>query len=215
MKKILTLLSAVYLAADAANAQNLLLNGDFNSPFNAVNAAPIAGTWNPWSWGNGWANQVSSSGGFSSPDNSLFAVGGASGGGGGGFFQTVAATGGLTYELDVLSGADSWWLPTGTMTMFFLDGSGNTLATDTRNTVDPAVYGQNFDIAHPWASYTLDATAPDGTSQVKVEFAGNNATGSIWFENAVLTAQPVPEPGTAALVAVGSALLLGYRFRRK
>ena len=41
---------------------------------------------------------------------------------------------------------------------------------------------------------------------------GNNATGSIWFENAVLTV--VPEPSAVALVAVGSALLLGYRSRR-
>src|ERR1035438_1948168 len=204
MKRIATFFVIACSAAGIASAQNLLLNGDFNSP--ATGAWPD--NWSGWSWGNGWANHQNSStdhlGTNYSPDGSWFLVCGASGGGGGGFFQNVPATAGTQYELDVLSGADAWWLPTGTMTMFFEDSSANILGTATRNTVDPAVYGNNYDIAHPWAAYSLDATAPDGTTQVKVEFAGNNATGSIYFENAVLT--EVPEPGAAALVALGSAM---------
>jgi hypothetical protein len=219
MRRIVVLLSTVCLAAGAANAQNLLLNGDFNSP--ASGAWPD--NWSQWSWGTGWANHENNAG--VSYDSSYYLVAGASGGsgGGGGFFQTVSATAGTEYNLTVLSGADAWWLPTGTMTMFFLDSSAVQLGTATRNTVDPAVYGplwpvtpENpngaYDKPHPWESYSLTATAPAGTTDVKVEFSANWATGSIWFENASLTV--VPEPGTVALLALGSALLLGYRSRR-
>jgi len=206
MRKILVLLSAVCLAVGAANAQNLLLNGDFNTP--ASGAWPD--NWSGWSWGNGWANHENNL--TVSYDTSYYVVGGAAGNGGGGFFQTVAATAGMEYNLNVLSGADAWWLPTGTMSMIWLDSGGAEISNNTRNTVDPAVYGNNYDIPHPWAAYSLTATAPAGTTQVKVEFAGNNATGSLWFENAYLSV--IPEPGTAALLALGSVLLIGYRSRR-
>jgi hypothetical protein len=201
MKKLAILLSAICLITGAASGQNLLLNGDFNSP--ASGAWPD--NWSGWSWGSGWANHENNTG--VSYDGSYYLVTGASGGsgGGGGFFQTVSATAGTQYKLDVLSGADAWWLPTGTMTMFFLDSSAVQLGTATRNTVDPADYGNQYDIAHPWAAYSLAATAPFGTTQVKVEFAANWATGSIWFENASLTV--VPEPGTVTLAAAGAALL--------
>jgi hypothetical protein len=75
------------------------------------------------------------------------------------------------------------------MSMIFLDGSGAVVGTATTNTVDPAVYGQNFDIPHPWASYSLTTNAPAGTTQLRVEFASNNGPsigGSSWFENADL-----------------------------
>jgi hypothetical protein len=80
-------------------------------------------------------------------------------------------------------------------------------------TVDPAVYGQNYDIAHPWASYSETATAPVGTTQIKVEFAEPNGTGSVWFENAVLSV--VPEPGILSLAAAGTALLLALNRRTR
>jgi len=218
MRKILVVLSAVSLAADAASAQNLLLNGDFNLPGDGSSAT----SWTTWAWGNGWANTEIP--GWSYNDTYQISAG-AAGGGGGGTFQILSATAGLTYALSVQSGADAWWLPTGTMSMIWLDSLGVEISNDTRNTVDPAVYGPQYgypadpnaanDKPHPWESYSLSAIAPVGTTQVKVEFAANNATGSVGFDNAVLTVQPVPEPTTTALVAVGSVLLLGYRFRRK
>jgi hypothetical protein len=212
MEKTLVILSAVCLAAGAASAQNLLLNGNFNDP--ASGAAPT--DWTSWAWGTGWANHENAGATY---DGSYYLVCGNNWPqGGAGFFQTVSATAGLTYQLDVLSGADAWWLPTGTMTMFFLDSSALTLGTATGNTVDPAVYGNLTDIAHPWASYSLTGMAPVGTTQIKVEFASAmpmNAGGSVWFENASLTVAPVPEPATAALIALGSAALIGFRSRRK
>jgi hypothetical protein len=208
MKTISVLLSAVWLAAGAANAQNLLLNGDFNDP---ATGDPPTG-WTPWAWGNGWANHENNAG--VTYDGSHYLVAGAAGdpGGGGGFYQILPATAGMQYKLDVLSGADAWWLPTGTMTLFFLDSSAVELGSATRNTVDPADYGGLYDIPHPWAPYSLTAIAPAGTAEVKVEFAANWATGSIWFENASLSV--VPEPSVAGLLALGSVLLLGYRSRR-
>jgi hypothetical protein len=78
-------------------------------------------------------------------------------------------------------------------------------------TVDPAVYGNNYDIPHPWSNFTLTAVAPIDTALVKVELAEPNGTGTVWFDNADL--EVVPESSTLALVAVGLVSLLGYRFR--
>ena len=208
MKRIVLVLSAVCLTASLANA-NLLINGNFNDP---ATGDPPTG-WSPWSWGSGWANHENNGG--VTYDGSFYLV---TGGldydtGGGGFYQIVPATAGIDYTLTVLSGADAWWLPYGEMRMFFLDAGDVELGNAVAGTVDPAVYGQNYDIAHPWSSYSLTATAPSGTTQIKVEFAEPHGTGSVWFENADLTA--VPEPGTLGLVIGGLALLLGSQFRRR
>jgi hypothetical protein len=131
---------------------------------------------------------------------------------GGGEYQIVPGVAGDTYTLSVQSGAQAWWLPYGEMRIFFLDASSNQLSSAVLPTVDPAVYGQNYDIAHPWTNYTESAVAPVNTASVKVEFAEPNGTGTVWFDNAVLTA--VPEPSTLALVAGGLMMLVGYRVRR-
>ncbi|HVM62663.1 MAG TPA: PEP-CTERM sorting domain-containing protein [Verrucomicrobiae bacterium] len=197
-------LAAAGLAATLANAQNLLINGDFNDP--SSSNAPTA--WNTWSYGGGWANHQIDASGF---DGSYYMADGGGSSAGGGEYQYVAGNAGFTYTLTVESGAQAWWLPYGEMRMFFLDSSSNQLAESFQSTVDPAVYGNNYDIPHPWASYTLTAVAPADTAMVKVEFAEPNGTGTVWFDNAVLTA--IPEPSTAALIVAGLALI-GCRVRR-
>lgn len=196
------------MAVGVANAQNLLSNGDFN----LLGDGTTATDWSAWSWGGGWANTEIAP--WGSPGGTYHIAVGASGDGGGGYYQIIPATAGVNYELSVDSGADAWWLPTGTMTMFFLDGLDTELGSASRNTVDPAVYGEDqFDIPHPWETYQLVATSPEGTTQIKVEFAANNATGSVGFDDASLLSV-VPEPTTAGLLALGSLLLFGYRSRR-
>jgi hypothetical protein len=208
MKTSLILLSAVCLVGMGAQAQNLLLNGDFNSP----ESGAVPDNWSTWSYGNGtdsgWANHENNAG--VTLDGSYYMVDGGFANCGGGEYQLLAGTENVTYRLDVDSGADAWWLPYGEMRLFFLDASDVQLALNVQPTVDPAVYGQNYDIAHPWAHYSLTAVAPAGTTQIKVEFA-STGSGSVWFENAVLTV--VPEPGVLALAGLGLALLLG-RSRR-
>lgn len=210
MKAIIILIAGSCLAANLASAQNLLLNGDFNSP--GTGAAPD--NWTTWSYGGGWATcQISTPPSLTpdAPDGSYYMADGGSSSAGGGEYQTIAATAGLTYQLTVDSGAQAWWLPYGEMRLFFLDASQTQLVEDFQSTVDPAVYGQNYDIAHPWSTYTLTAVAPVNTAFVKVELAEPNGTGTVWFDNAVLTA--VPEPGTIALAGIGFALLVGNRCR--
>jgi hypothetical protein len=209
MKKAAIFFSIACLSAGIVSAQNLLVNGNFNSP--ASGAWPD--NWSGWSWGGGWANHENN--GAVTYDGSYYIVAGGMNydQGGGGFYQSVSGTGGLTYKLSVLSGADTWWLPYGEMRLFFLDSGNNQLGpTVIQPTVDPAVYGQNYDIPHPWASYSVTAIAPEGTTQVKVEFAEPHGTGSVWFENAELT---VPEPGTLSLAAAGTALLLAFNRRTR
>ena len=207
-KRFVLCLATIGLMANLANAQNLLLNGDFNNP----NSVAAAANWSTWSYGGGWANhQNNTSGPLDGVDGTYYMADGGGSSAGGGEFQTVSGTAGTTYTLAVDSGAQAWWLPYGEMRMFFLDAGNNQLSGSFKPTVDPVVYGQNFDIAHPWSHYTLTATAPANTTQIKVEFAEPNGTGSVWFDNAVLTA--VPEPSTLALV--GFSLLATVLIRRR
>jgi hypothetical protein len=133
-----------------------------------------------------------------------------------GVYQTVSATAGLTYDLTVESGAQNWWWPDGNMTLFFLDASSDILS---QKALDVTTGITGFGQGLPWQSYNLSATAPAGTTQVKVEFAANYNTstgggGTVFFDNADLTV--VPEPSTLAVLAVGSLAVFGWRrsFRR-
>jgi hypothetical protein len=198
----LAVLGAFLLITPAARAGNILLNGNFNLP---ASGSPPTG-WTGWTWGGGWANHENNAG--VTYDGSYYLVAGGSSSAGGGFNQIVTGAPGLTYTLSVLSGADAWWLPYGEMRLFFYDSTGtNQLGpTVVKPTVDPAVYGQNYDIAHPWAPYSVTATAPPGTAQIKVEFAEPNGTGSVWFENADLEAS-IPYPVIANVTPDGTILM--------
>jgi len=185
------------LLCTSANAVGLS-NGNFNDP--PSGAWPTS--WSGWNWGAGFANHETKPG----SDGYCIVVGNGWQNGGGGFYQTVPGIGGTNYTLTVDSAADAWWLPTGVMQMIWQDSLGAELGRAARNTVDPAVYGGTYDTPHPWANYVLTATAPVGTTQVKVEFMSNmpaGTGGAVWFENAVLT----PEPATLAILGLGGLLL--------
>jgi hypothetical protein len=210
MKKVVVVcLATIGLTVSLAHA-NLLVNGDFNNP----NSVAAATAWSTWSYGGGWANhQNNTSGPLDGVDGSYYMANGGGSSAGGGVYQVVPGTAGSTYTLTVDSGAQAWWLPYGEMRMFFLDAGNSQLSESFQPTVDPAVYGNNnYDIAHPWLNYTLTAVAPANTTQVKVEFAEPNGTGTVWFDNADL--EVVPEPSALALVAGSLMAFLGYRSRR-
>ena len=210
MKATIVLISATCLAVNLASAQNLLLNGDFSSP----NSTAAPDDWTTWTYGGGWANHQNNTGGIydgdpNNPPMSYYMADGGSSSAGGGEYQIVSGTAELTYQLTVDSGAQAWWLPYGEMRLFFLDASQTQISESFQSTVDPAVYGQNYDIAHPWATYSMTAVAPSGTAFIKVEFAEPNGTGTVWFDDAVLTA--VPEPSIEATLAIGGLAMLGWR----
>jgi len=208
MKRVALFVSVVCLTTSLANA-NLLSNGDFNDPNST--AAPT--DWSTWSYGGGWANHQTNT--PPSPiadgvDGTWYMACGGAGNAGGGVYQIVPGAAGLTYTLSVDAGAQAWWRPQGEMRLFFLDAASVVLSSTNPIIVWPATY----DTGLPWANYTMSALAPSGTSQVKVEFAMNgNEGGTVWFDNAVLTA--VPEPSTVGLVAGSLALLLGSQLRRR
>ena len=207
MKRIALWLSAVCLATSIASA-NLLSNGDFNDP-NSV-AAPTS--WSTWSYGGGWANHQTNTAPSlvaDGVDGTWYMACGGAGSAGGGVYQVVAGSAGFTYTLSVDAGAQAWWRPQGEMRLFFLDSLNNTLSTTNPIIVWPA----NYDTGLAWANYSMSVLAPSGTTQVKVEFAMNgNEGGTVWFDNAVLTA--IPEPSTFGLVAGGLVILSGWIGRR-
>ena len=200
MKRIALWTLAFCLAASLAHA-NLLINGDFNDPDSI--AAPA--DWSTWSYGGGWANHQTNTAPnlvADGVDGTWYMACGGGGNAGGGVYQVVAATAGLAYTLSVDAGAQAWWRPQGEMRLFFLDAGNNVLLSTNPVIVAPA----NYDTGQAWANYSMSALAPAGTTQVKVEFAMNgNEGGTVWFDNAVLTA--VPEPHTACLVLGGLAVL--------
>jgi hypothetical protein len=161
-------------------SENLLRNGDFNSP----NSGAAPDDWATWTTGGGWANHENNAG--ITLDGSYYMVVGGNQDQGGGVHQTVPAAAGATYQLSVQSGADTWWRPYGEMRVFFLDAADTQVGYQFRPTLNPPDYGGLYDIPHPWSNYTMTAVAPAGTTTIKVEFM-STGTGSIWYEDAVLT----------------------------
>jgi hypothetical protein len=219
MNKAVILFSIACMAAGVGNAQNLLVNGDFNTPFNAgPNPAPAP--WSTWTWpdwNGAWANQQMDGSAFDA--SPYMAVGNWNGGGySTGFYETVPATAGVSYTLSAESGAQNWWRPEGEMRLIFLDAGNNVLAQNIVTTVDPNAWS-GYDQGQAWSLFSLTATAPANTTQAKAEFVMNGGQvaamggGTVWFDNASLTA--VPEPGTLALAAAGAALLWVHRRRNR
>ncbi len=224
MKKIIVLMSIVAVATGVANAQNLLLNGNFNDP--ASVASPTS--WSTWDTGSGsWENHEilspsvltdTADGGSGAPNNTgiydftyQMTLGNNTGSNWEGVYQVVAGTAGLTYNLSVNAGAQGWWWPNGYINLDFLDGSGNQLG-QAQVVTTTGISGYNVGV--PYQSFSESAVAPNGTAQVKVELEEYGG-GSAWFDNAVLTV--VPEPSTLAMLALGSVGIFGGRrlLRRK
>ncbi|HVM47577.1 MAG TPA: hypothetical protein VMU04_06090 [Candidatus Acidoferrum sp.] len=214
MKRLAISFLLICLALGTASAQNLLVNGDFNTP-NTAGPNPAPAPWSTWSWpdwNNAWANQQNDASAFDGTD--YMAVGNGTGSGySTGFYQIVGASPGATYDLSADSGAQAWWRPEGEMRLIFLDAGNNVLAQNTVVTVDPNSWNA-YDQGQPWGLFSLTATAPANTTQAKVEFVMNGGQvaawggGTVWFDNASLT--EVPEPGMLTLAAAGAVLLLAH-----
>jgi hypothetical protein len=217
MKRILVLLPVAALGLSAAHAQNLLANGSFNAP----NSTATPDSWSTWSYGAGYSNHeiITPAGGVAGNYDGSYqmTIGATDTSSGGGVFQVVPATAGTDYSLSVDAGAQNWWLPSAEIRLFFLDSGNGQLAETVLTTTDSlhnslnGGNGDKYDTGVAYQNWTLNAVAPAGTTQAKVEFAGFGG-GSAWFDNAALTVA-VPEPTTMVLTAAGA--LLALQVRRK
>jgi len=186
------LLAGLLLAGSTASAANLLQNGNFN--------APLAGTWNVWTYNNGWCGQSTTS--SQEYDGTPFVYMGGYDGEGGGLNQTLFAIPGVPYTVSCVSGVQNWWWPQAQMRLFFLDSSGNQLSLTITNCAS-AITG--YDTGLPWDSYSMTVTSPPGTAKVEVEFACYG-DGTVWFDNASLTA-PLVYPTISSVYPDGSLLM--------
>jgi hypothetical protein len=215
-------LAAVFVMAGTASAQNLLSNGDFelSSPILDTNGVATgfyeSEFWDTATTGTAWAEIANKTELQGNTYGTLHAnIGSGWYEGTSEMWQTVSGvSAGDWYKLSVDSGADAWWLPTGQMSLIWLDGSDVVIGSASMNTVDPAVYGENYDIPHPMQKYSLYSQAPVGAVSVQVEFASAmdpGVGGSITFDNAYL--EIVPEPATLGLLGL-SGLALWFVRRR-
>ncbi|MBC8105617.1 MAG: PEP-CTERM sorting domain-containing protein [Anaerolineae bacterium] len=98
---------------------------------------------------------------------------------GGGWFQVNPGTAGTAYTFSADSGTEDWDNIAGEIRLIWLDVDSVVISQDVLHTAD-------FEPNKPWANYSLTATAPANTTQVKVEFATWGARGAMLWDNANL-----------------------------
>lgn len=136
--------------------------------------------------GNTWANHANDSHSF---DGSFYMQVGSdeNGTSGAGLYQIIAGVAGYSYSLSVESAVQNWWWPQGEMRVAFLDASSNVLS----KSVSSVTAGiTSYDTGLPWRAYTMSAISPPGTAFVKVELASQSGSGTVFFDNVILTNAP-------------------------
>jgi hypothetical protein len=187
----------VVLAVTGVVSANLLTNGDFNNPESMD--APTG--WTIWC-DSGWVNHevISPAAGLVGVYDGTWQMSlGGDSGGARGIFQVVAGTENEEYTLTMDAGAQDWWLPNGSFYLKFLDAGDTELASHEVDTTAGIHNPDQYDTGIVYQEFNITATAPAGTTQVKVECAEWAGSGTVWFDNAVL----VPEPATVAFLGIG------------
>ena len=215
MKQLVFLASALCLTLGAANAQNLLVNGDFSlddgvSSLNALGWTEYNSAWDtdPNAWVNRETQNITQNPPYGDTNDFHYAMG-YYGGYGASVSQDVTVTDdGSTFQLTADSSLDVWWMNSGYLKIEFYDAGATTLLGE----VESAHWSQpGYDTGVPWANYSVAGVAPAGTETVRAILGSYGEGGTARFDNAVLV---IPEPTTGAFLALGSLMLLGYRSRR-
>jgi hypothetical protein len=210
-KTIAILLSVVGLTGGVTNAQNLLLNGDFSLGSNGtVDPDTQALNWTH-AWFGGWiSREQNGNGTYGDPLNFHYALGNAGGINNAIYQSVLVPDNGAAYQLTVDMAMDNWWKPDAFMKIEFRDSLNNILSF---NQADFFAGGYDGNVNQPWANRSVSGIAPAGTASITVVFSAIGEGGTTRWDNAVL-ATVVPEPASAALVALGAATLISCRSRR-
>jgi len=215
--------AALAISALTAQAQNLLVNGSFESA-TGFTADPITLATVSQGWANNFGgspvvrSDMSSS--PDSPQDGSYALLVANAAGNNwnpqGSYQIVPGVAGDTYTLSVAALFDTaltgtYGTPVGCQ-LTFQDASLATLGN---------APGAAFNALGPintWTTYSVTGTAPAGTAYLACYIwfmdNGQTATDTVYMDNAMLT-QAVPEPTTLALAGLGGAAALSLIRRRK
>jgi hypothetical protein len=223
--------AAAALALTTTQAQNLLVNGDFeNAGGFTANPITVAGIGQGWAaFGATGQNDMSSAAGADVPKSGSFALLEQNGAGNNwnpaGAYQIVGGiTAGTTYTFSIWAITDtgSTWGPTPVDLQLSFNDSSGTGGTQTPTGLSPNDGSFSFgtsvaNTANGWTQYTVSAIAPAG-SQYAMVYAmfmdnGQVATENMFFDNASLVA--APEPTTLALAGLGGAAALSLIRRRK
>jgi hypothetical protein len=189
-----------------------LLNGDFSLGSNGTTAPDTQALNWTHAWSGGWINrELNANGTYGDPLNFHYALGNAGAINNAIFQSAVVPDNGATYQLTVDMAMDNWWKPNAFMKIEFKDSLNNILSF---NQADFFAGGYDGAVNQPWANRSVSGIAPAGTASITVVLSAIGEGGTTRWDNAVLTVSEVPEPSAAALAALGSALLLGYRSRR-
>lgn len=219
------IVAALAISASTAQAQNLLVNGDFETSPAGWTANPItlAGVSQGWALFDGRSSQSDM---FSSPDypqSGTYALLTANAAGNGwnpaGAYQIVPASAGTLYQAFVWALTDTgvqgdWW---GTPALFQLNFMASDLTTN--GLVGQMSFGPGWSALTPqdaWQQLVATGTAPIGAAYAAIYVmnmvsGANTGPVNVYFDNAVL----VPEPSTLALLSLGLAVPFYFIRRRK
>jgi hypothetical protein len=188
------LLTSLATLTGLSQSGNLLQDGNFNGAF--------PGPWTTWMFGPSGDSWVGISSTPPTDDGTAFVYMGSSDGGAG-CYQIVFGVPNVPYTVSCASGVQNWWWPAAEMRMFFLDVNTNTLIEYVTNC---AAAINSYDTGLGWSNYTMTGTSPAGTTQVKIEFACPNGDGTVWFDNASLTA-PLVYPTIGNMYPDGTTMM--------
>lgn len=224
--------AAFMLNASSTQAQNLLVNGDFESA-SGFTANPITDSGVNQGWATFGAGQSDMSSAASSPESGSYALLAVNGPGNNwnpqGAYQIIdGIVAGQTYTLSAYYLIDSLSGNTGTYgTPFALQLNFGNLVDGTWTTVGTGATwgfgnGGPTDGAAPsldtWYLETGSLVAPAGASEAEVYLFfmdnGQTTTDQMYIDNASFTTV-VPEPTTMALAGLGGFGLLSLLRRRK
>ena len=128
-------------------------------------------------------------------------------------FQDVAGTANSIYTLGFWQEGDDAWNGTAfAVSLLWLDATGGQVGTPaTMNLQSTAIANTG------WTNQILQATSPLNTATVRVQFAATSLSeggaGAAKIDEVDLTMQAIPEPSTAALIALPLIALAAMRRR--